>query len=156
MNPKEYIEAVKRTESMDFEKIALRLSDKRTIRLLHAAIGLSTEANEFLDAMKKHIFYGKEIDRTNLIEELGDGNWYEGIAIDELETSFQEIMERNIEKLHKRYGISFNEEEAITRNLSAERYILENDNTTHFISCLKQIDSTLDCTCDSVRKKITR
>src|SRR3954471_5982127 len=95
-------EAIK-TESCNFIEIAERLSQPRTIRLLHAAMGLSTEANEFLDAMKKYLFYGLSLDEVNIIEELGDGNWYEGIAIDALETTFEHILERNINKLQARY-----------------------------------------------------
>jgi hypothetical protein len=37
--------------------------------------------------LKKHIMYGKEIDEVNAIEELGDSNWYEGLAIDVLRTT---------------------------------------------------------------------
>lgn len=72
MNSKEYINNAVRTESRDFEAIGKRLSEESNIRLLHGAIGLATESGEFLDALKKHIYYGKELDRVNLAEELGD------------------------------------------------------------------------------------
>jgi NTP pyrophosphatase (non-canonical NTP hydrolase) len=117
-------EAIK-TESCNFTEIVERLSDKRTIRLLHAAMGLSTEANEFLDALKKWIFYGKELDEVNLAEELGDLFWYSAIAHDELGKSFEEIQIAVIQKLRKRYAEKFNSEEAINRNLNEERTELE-------------------------------
>ena len=60
-NSKEYIKDAIRTESRDFDAMDKRLMDDGTKRLMHAAFGLSTEAGEFLDAMKKHIFYGKDI-----------------------------------------------------------------------------------------------
>jgi NTP pyrophosphatase (non-canonical NTP hydrolase) len=118
-------EMILKLESQDFEALTERLTDIRTIRLLHAAMGLCTEAAEFLDAMKKHIFYGKPIDRANLIEELGDGDWYKGLAINALETTFEEILRVNMEKLYKRYGDKFSVEAALNRNLEAERAILE-------------------------------
>lgn len=119
-------EAVK-TESCNFVEIAERLSQPRTIRLLHSAMGLSTEANEFLDALKKWIFYGKELDTINLGEEIGDNFWYAAIACDELGKSFEEIQIAVIQKLRKRYADKFSSADAINRNLSAEREILESN-----------------------------
>jgi NTP pyrophosphatase (non-canonical NTP hydrolase) len=94
-------------------------------RLLHAGIGLTTEAGEFIDALKKHIFYGKELDRVNLSEEIGDIFWYLAIAADELGINFESVMNRNIEKLKARYGEKFTEESAEDRDLDQERDILE-------------------------------
>lgn len=122
-------EAIK-TESVNFVEIAKRLGDKRIIRLLHAAMGLSTEANEFLDAMKKFIFYGQELDLVNITEELGDSNWYQAIAMDELGTNYEEILALVIKKLRARYKVekgesTFTERAAVIRNLEVERQILE-------------------------------
>ncbi len=125
MNSNEYIKNAIRTESVDFKAIEGRLCEKSNIRLLHASMGLSTEAGEFLDSMKKHLFYGKPLDKINLAEELGDLFWYCAIVADELGVSFEEVMERNIEKLKARYGERFNEEKAENRNLKVEREILE-------------------------------
>lgn len=62
MDSKKYMSDAIRTESRDFDAMNTRLLDDGVKRLLHAGIGLSTEAGEFLDALKKHIFYGKELD----------------------------------------------------------------------------------------------
>ena len=64
-----YIKQALRTEFMDFTPIKNRLSDIGTLRLLHGVMGISTEAAELEDVMKKHIFYGKEVDTVNLKEE---------------------------------------------------------------------------------------
>lgn len=125
MNSTDYIKNAKRTESVDFQAIENRLCQKSNIRLLHAAMGLSTEAGEFLDSMKKHLFYGKPLDKINLAEELGDLFWYCAIVADEFGISFEEVMERNIEKLKARYGERFDEQKAENRNLKLERDILE-------------------------------
>lgn len=125
MNSKQYISDAIRTESKNFEAMNTRLSNDGIKRLLHAGIGISTESGEFLDALKKHIFYGKELDRVNLKEELGDLFWYIAIACDELGIEFEPIMARNIEKLKARYGDKFSDQKAENRNLNAERQILE-------------------------------
>jgi NTP pyrophosphatase (non-canonical NTP hydrolase) len=102
-----------------------RISNPRNIRLLHAGIGLATESGEFLDALKKHIYYGKELDTVNLLEEAGDLCWYLALAIDALGGDFNKVLAVNIEKLAKRYPEKFTEHHALTRDLESERAILE-------------------------------
>jgi NTP pyrophosphatase (non-canonical NTP hydrolase) len=127
----DYIAGVLTTESNDFESIYNRMEERKIIRLLHAFMGMSTEAGEALDAIKKHLFYGKELDEINLIEELGDALWYISVAINALGTSYEQVMERNLAKLKKRYGEKFNEQSANNRNLDEERKILECCNIWH-------------------------
>lgn len=119
-----YIKDCVRTECRDFDKIKSRV-DNGLIRMLHGAIGISTEAGELLDAIKKHLLYGKELDKVNIQEEIGDLFYYCAIICDELGISFSEIQDRNIEKLKARYGDSFSEDRAIHRDLTLERKILE-------------------------------
>lgn len=121
---KDYIEKVLKTEA-DPEIIKLRLATRRAARLLHAGIGMETEVGEFLDQLKKHFFYGKDLDVVNLLEELGDLQWYIAIALDELKSTFDEIQQKNIAKLYLRYGVRFYEEKALNRDLEKERTILE-------------------------------
>jgi NTP pyrophosphatase (non-canonical NTP hydrolase) len=131
-NFQQFIERALVTESREWQEIMPRLCDIRTLRLLHAAMGLTTEAVEFLDALKKWIFYGKPIDNVNLAEEIGDSEWYKAIAIDALgNISLEEIHNAVIDKLQQRYKGEFNSKGAINRNLSDERSTLErslNDN----------------------------
>ncbi len=125
MTPEEYIKGVLKTESVDLSEIFTRLEDHNIIRILHAATGLSTESGEFLDTLKKYIFYGKELDLINIKEELGDCLWYIGVALDVLGCDFEEIMEQNINKLRSRYEGKFTKEKAINRDLGKEREVLE-------------------------------
>jgi NTP pyrophosphatase (non-canonical NTP hydrolase) len=98
-------------------------------------MGLETEVGELMDQLKKHIFYGKELDLVNLSEELGDLNWYQAICIDALSnllnvnnTDLEEsIKSTNISKLSARYPNLFTGEDAINRNTNKERQILENN-----------------------------
>lgn len=134
MTPEIYTQEVLKTEA-GFEDVVMegvqsRLKDRKTIRLLHAALGLSTEAGEVLDVLKKHIYYGKPIDEVNLIEEVGDACWYLAVMLDALSSNFSESMTLNILKLRKRYGESFSSEKAVHRDLEAEREILEGKDAT--------------------------
>ena len=80
-------------------------------RLLTAAVGMSAESGEFLEIVKKMVFQGKpwtDDNREHLIIELGDVLWYVAQACMALDISFEEVLERNVKKLEKRYpGGSF-------------------------------------------------
>jgi NTP pyrophosphatase (non-canonical NTP hydrolase) len=121
----DYIQQVLRTESNDIKLIQDRICNEKTIRLDHVADGLCTEAGEFKDCLKKWKYYGKELDYTNLMEELGDICWYLAIACDELRIDFDYIQQHNINKLKARFPDKFTSENAINRNLDLERQVLE-------------------------------
>ena len=126
MDWKKYQEGVLETENTDMNPILGQLSYHKVIRLLHAAMGLCTESAEFLDQMKKHIFYQKDLDEINLIEELGDLQWYTMLALHLLGVDLEEVWRRNRAKLlEKRYKNGFSKEAAINRDLEAEREVLE-------------------------------
>lgn len=88
-------------------------------------MGLATETGELQDQLKKYLFYGTKLDKVNLVEEMGDLFWYLGLMADALDVSFEEIWEKNIRKLKRRYGDKFSEEAARHRNLESERDELE-------------------------------
>lgn len=121
---KDYQTKALRTEPL-YEAPQSRLSNKRMTRLLHAAMGLQTEAGELTDALKRHIFYGKDLDETNLKEESGDLMWYLAILAEELGTTLEALQEQNIKKLQARFPNKFTEEDALERDLEAEREVLE-------------------------------
>jgi len=119
MNNKEYIENVLKTESSNF------FMEKVDRRLLHGIIGVSTEAGELLDALKKALFYGKSIDLVNIKEECGDLLWYISLIIKAVDGDYESIMATNIKKLQTRYPEKFSTEKALNRDLVAERKTLE-------------------------------
>lgn len=95
------------------------------VRLIHSVLGLCTEVGEFADQLKRHIFYGKPLDSVNLKEEIGDMDWYIAVACDVLKTTLSEIQATNIAKLRQRFPEKFTNENALERDLSSERAILE-------------------------------
>jgi NTP pyrophosphatase (non-canonical NTP hydrolase) len=85
------------------EAIIESLSPEKA-HLIHMAIGVSGESGELLDAIKKHVIYNKAVDRENVIEELGDLEFYmEGLR-QGLNITREETIHANIAKLGKRYA----------------------------------------------------
>lgn len=125
MNNNKYLEESARTAASDYPSIEMRMKGDKMVDLLHAGIGLATESGEFLDALKKTIYYGKVLDEVNLAEELGDLLWYIALALRALDTDFDEQMQINIDKLKARFPDKFTEYHAENRNLEVERKILE-------------------------------
>ena len=72
--------------------------------LLHMAVGVAGEAGELLDAVKKATIYNKPLDRENMIEELGDLEFYMSRVRQLIGVSRDEVLEHNISKLSKRYA----------------------------------------------------
>lgn len=112
----------------DYQAAALRTAPEGTTPyhdLLHGTLGVATEAGELLDVVKKHHAYNKEIDRTNLREEIGDVLWYLALLARSLGTDLDSIAATNVAKLRARYPERYNHHDALNRNLGAERAILE-------------------------------
>ncbi len=121
-----YVSDAIRTESPHIDAFTRLAQDPRKLRLVHAMMGLQTETGELTDALKKHLFYGKNLDLINLKEEIGDVLWYLAILLDAIgEKNLTAIMQTNIDKLRARYPEKFTEDKANNRNLAAERNILE-------------------------------
>ena len=90
--------------------------------LMHMAAGISGEAGEVLDIVKKNFAYGKPLDQAHLIEELGDIVFYINGLLWMIDTSWDEVLTTNIRKLEARYPSgTFNAENAIHRDTAAEK-----------------------------------
>jgi NTP pyrophosphatase (non-canonical NTP hydrolase) len=74
--------------------------------LLTAALGLTAESGEFTEVVKKILLQGKPYNEENVFHmkrELGDICWYLAQACMALDTTFDEIIEMNVDKLKARY-----------------------------------------------------
>jgi NTP pyrophosphatase (non-canonical NTP hydrolase) len=109
-----YIEFVKATTSapsLDYPTLSARLSEleaegANVTQLLTAALGLTAEAGEFTEVVKKIFLQGKPYTEENVFHmkrEMGDICWYLAQACMALDVNFHEIMEMNYEKLSARY-----------------------------------------------------
>ncbi len=108
----EFVNAVTSLESKDayeFGQRSVELIEERKFavqRYLTAALGICAEAGEFTEIVKKIVFQGKPVNEDNIYHmkrELGDVMWYVMKGCMALDTYLDEIIEMNLEKLHKRY-----------------------------------------------------
>ena len=96
----DYAAFLSRTNSLEIE------SGCNVTQLLTAALGLTAESGEFTEVVKKMIFQGKPYSEENVFHmkrELGDICWYLAQACMALDTTFDEVIEMNVEKLMARY-----------------------------------------------------
>lgn len=82
---------------------------------LHMAIGISGEAGELLDAVKKSTIYRKQLDIANIVEECGDLLFYISGMLDSIGVDIESAMSANVSKLSIRYGKSYSDKSAVER-----------------------------------------
>ena len=106
-----FVDAVTSDESRDFIAFSDRivsLDEKgaNIERLLTGAVGINAEGGEVMEIVKKLIFQGKPWDDKNIYHlkrELGDVMWYVMQCLIALDSSMDEIVGMNVEKLKARY-----------------------------------------------------
>ena len=108
----DFVTGVTSLPSTDLAALLARLTaldvvvDADVPRLLTAALGLTAEAGEFTEVVKKIILQGKPYNEENVFHlkrELGDICWYLAQACMALDTTFDEVIEMNVDKLKARY-----------------------------------------------------
>ena len=108
----DFVHDVTSAESLDYAALLTRMNkleledDCNLSQLLTAALGLTAESGEFSEVVKKIILQGKPYNEDNVFHmkrELGDICWYIAQACMALDTTFDEIIEMNVDKLKKRY-----------------------------------------------------
>lgn len=114
--------------------------------LMHPAIGIAGEAGELLDAIKKHWAYNKPLDIENVIEELGDLEFYIEALRQEIGIDRDEILTANIRKLSARYHKgTYSDEQAQARADKTPEQIEPNRTTIHVAKCDRCGHSTQAC-----------
>jgi NTP pyrophosphatase (non-canonical NTP hydrolase) len=114
IEPNKYIEFVRQTTSpasSEYPKLVERLNELKehgadVSRLMTAAFGMSAEAGEFTEVVKKIFLQGKPYNEENVFHmkrELGDLCWYLAQACMALDITFEEVLEMNYQKLSARY-----------------------------------------------------
>jgi len=84
--------------------------------LLNGCLGLSGEAGELNDLVKKWIFHKKPLDREHMKKEIGDVCWYIADICHSMGFNLDEIFQMNIDKLKVRYPEGFSERRANNRS----------------------------------------
>lgn len=127
-------EWIKQTES--YTDLALKTLNKDVFEqkdlILNASLGLSGEVGEVNDIIKKYMYHGHKLDddtKEKIILELGDVCWYVALmawAIDK--TKFEDVLNKNIEKLEKRYHGEFSTEKSVNRKDDSDNSCEEKKN----------------------------
>ena len=108
----DFVREVTSNESVHYAALLTRMNnleledDCNIPPLITAAFGLTAEAGEFTEVVKKIILQGKPYNEENIFHmkrELGDICWYLAQACMALDTTFDEIIEMNVDKLKARY-----------------------------------------------------
>lgn len=81
----------------------------------HMVIGIAGEVGEVADCIKKFTIYNKPLDRNNLIEELGDIEFYLAGIRQLFNISRTQTLRSNIEKLKIRYADGYSDKAAQDR-----------------------------------------
>lgn len=112
MDNKTYVDFVKSIEKPS-DTISVDAQHKRQI---HAALGMAGETGETVDIIKKHVIYGKDLDKNKVIEECGDILYYMAVLLDSVGSDIPDAVQKNYEKLSRRYYKgSYSNEQAIGR-----------------------------------------
>ena len=106
-----FVDAVTSDESKDFiafsdRVVSLDEKGANIERLLTGAVGINSEGGEIMEIVKKLMFQGKPWnDETifHLKRELGDVMWYVMQCLIALDSSIDEVVSMNVDKLEKRY-----------------------------------------------------
>ena len=98
-----------------YQKAAARTAAGKCRDLANAGLGLTGEAGEVADLIKKHLYQGRDLPCEKVVEELGDLLWYIALTADLIGKGMEEIMQANIDKLWSRYPHGFRAEDSIHR-----------------------------------------
>lgn len=93
----------------DYHRAAMRTAPEldRQQMLIDAALGLTGEAGEVADLVKKANYQGHILDKDAIMKELGDVAWYIALSCQGLGVTMQEVFQMNVDKLKKRYPDGF-------------------------------------------------
>lgn len=84
-------------------------------RMVHASLGICTEAGEIGTTVKAHWIYGRPVDYGNLIEEIGDLLFYIEALCQTIGVEMNDCMAANVAKLRKRYPNGYSDQAANER-----------------------------------------
>lgn len=106
----------------EYQKLCMRTANEldRFKLIVNGAMGLCGEAGEVIDLIKKWVFQGHELYKEDVEEELGDALWYAAILCEGIGTNMEEVMQKNIDKLKKRYPNGFEAERSVNRGDAQE------------------------------------
>jgi len=97
-------------ELNEYQKMAMITRkdwENKKEELIDVGLGITGEAGEVSDLIKKYHSGVKELDIENMKLELGDVLWYVAEACDALDITIEDVANMNIDKLKSRHGDKF-------------------------------------------------
>lgn len=98
-----------------YQQAAARTATGKCCDLANAGLGLTGEAGEVADIIKKHLYQGHGLPQDKIVEELGDLMWYVALTASLIGVDLKAVMQANIEKLWRRYPNGFRPEDSVHR-----------------------------------------
>ena len=90
----------------EYEGLAARTLNpelSQSERLMDAAAGLAEESGEILGLVRKHAYQGRELQRNEVLIELGDALWCLAMTAKSAGLTLDQVAAANIAKLRARY-----------------------------------------------------
>lgn len=94
-------------------------------------LGLTGEAGEVADHIKKHIGHGHDLDQGKMVSELGDVLWYLSMICTRIGVTLDMVAATNIAKLAARYPEGFSFEASINRDTTHEASVVDRIREVH-------------------------
>ena len=103
----------------EYQKLAMVTRNPnldRNAQLAMGALGLTGEAGETAELVKKHLYHDHPLDVDKLAKEIGDVMWYLASLSQSLGLKLEDVAVKNIEKLKARYPDGFSAQKSLFRN----------------------------------------
>ncbi|MCH3922559.1 nucleoside triphosphate pyrophosphohydrolase family protein [Limosilactobacillus sp.] len=91
----------------EYQKAAKRTLYGNEQVLTNCALGLAGESGQVVDLVKNYTFKSKQLNRAELMHEMGDVLWYLSQIAEWADIPFDEVAKANIAELNRRYPGGF-------------------------------------------------
>lgn len=85
------------------------------LEMAFGALEIAAESGEIANVVYKHLFQGHQLDKSKLLEELGDILWGVAVLAYSSGYSLEQVANYNTTKLRKRYPNGFTVEDSLER-----------------------------------------
>lgn len=94
---------------VEYDAFVAKMAKKgaRTMPTEFMGLGLTGEAGEVVDIIKKEKWHGRPMDKVEMLKELGDVAWYLSALAQAYGFSLEEVLAANVDKLEARYPGGF-------------------------------------------------
>ena len=99
----------------EYQKLAMRTANENCRNLSNVGLGLTGEAGECAEIIKKHLHHEHPLNREHLLKEISDTLWYVALGCEVLGANLDDVMQLNIDKLKARYPDGFSADKSLHR-----------------------------------------